>query len=1129
MSKRSIACLGAAVALCILLLAPAAQADFGIESFSTTARSEDGSIDTLAGSHPYEYEVAFAMNQDAEHKVEGTLTELFVDLPPGLVGNTTALPRCGRANFVFNLSTTCPGDTQVGYLEVEINGGLIAPTVALYNLTPTPGAAATLGTHVDIHNAIQDASVRSGSDYGVTVADTTLPTVIELQRIVAHVWGLPMAPSHDNLRFCIPEDPELPQFSPCSSDTPLTPFLTLPASCTGPLATTLRVRSLEGGSDSATALSRDEAEEPVGLDGCNQLDFEPSISSQPTTNLADSPTGLDFDLHQAQEPPIEVKAGEDEHKAGQTEICQVGAWGQKPSTFAYRWLRNGAPIAGANAKTYVLAEADAGTALQCEVIASNAAGAGHAVSLAATVSPAPGTAPPVAKVVTVSIKGSGGGEEATCSTNAWQGEPSFTYQWFKNGVLVPGQTTATYHVPGPPPYTLQCELIATNAGGAVAAFSLNTLSSPGPSALLPEVASGSGLPGFTVALPPLPRATSPAKDVSVTLPAGMSLNPSAANGLDACSEAQIGYLPEAEGVHFSESPQSCTDAAKIGTVEATSPLLDHAVNGAVYVAKPFDNPFGSLLAIYLALEDPATGIVAKLAGKVEPDPSTGQLRTTFLENPQLPIEDVRLHIFNGARAALKTPLACGEYTTTSSLTPWSSPEGEDESPEDSFEISAPPSGGSCPESEAQAPNSPSFSAGTITPQAGAFSPFVLKLSRADGSQQLTGIDTALPPGLSGKLAGVPYCPEAQIAQAKAREEPQMGRSEEANPSCPAVSEVGTAVVGAGAGPTPFYATGHAYLAGPYEGAPLSLLVITPAVAGPFDLGAVVVRTALRVDPETAQIHAVSDPFPHIIDGIPLDIRSIALKLDRNQFTLNPTSCEAMSIAGGAATLSGQLAPLNQRFQAGGCNALPFKPKLSLSLKGKTGRGGFPALRAVLSMNPGEANIARAQVTLPHGLFIANAHIGNVCTRVQFAQGRCPSNSVLGTAKAVTPLLEAPLEGPVYLMSGFGHLLPDVAVDFHGQVDVFVHSKVDKGKTGGLRNTFEVVPDAPVSSFTLQLFGGRRGLLENSEELCLKAQRAQLAFTAHSARTYTARPKIKVGCGGGAGRHKRHGRRGGGRL
>ncbi|HET7485872.1 MAG TPA: hypothetical protein VFJ64_10930, partial [Solirubrobacterales bacterium] len=559
-------------------------------------------------------------------------------------------------------------------------------------------------------------------------------------------------------------------------------------------------------------------------------------------------------------------------------------------------------------------------------------------------------------------------------------------------------------------------------------------------------------------------------------------------------------------------------------VEASSPLLDHPVNGAVYVAKPFENPFGSLLAIYLALEDPATGIVAKLGGKVEPDPNTGQLKTTFLENPQLPIEDVRLHIFGGARAALKTPLACGTYTTTSTLTPWSAPEGEDAHPSDTFNTSVPAGGsGTCPSNEAGAPNAPSFSAGTITPQAGAYSPFVLKLARPDGSQQLIGIDATMPPGLTGRLIGVPYCPEAQIAQAISREAPNKGRTEEQSPSCPAASEVGTATVGAGAGPTPYYATGHAYLAGPYKSAPLSLVVITPAVAGPFDLGAVVVRTALNVDPETARIHAVSDPLPHIIDGIPLDIRSIALKLDRPNFTLNPTNCNPLAIVGAAATLPGQSATLSQRFQVGGCNTLPFKPKLQLSLRGKTGRGGFPALKAVLSMPPGSANMAAAQVTLPHAEFIANAHIGSPCTRVQYAAKSCPPSSVLGSAHVETPLLEAPLEGPIYLMAGFGHLLPDVAVDLGGQIHVFAHGKVDKGKTGGLRNTFELIPDAPVSKISLQLLGGKKGLLENSEELCEKPRRALAHFVAQNAAVSDSRPLLAIkGCG--SQRHAKHDRR-----
>ena len=245
-----------------------------------------------------------------------------------------------------------------------------------------------------------------------------------------------------------------------------------------------------------------------------------------------------------------------------------------------------------------------------------------------------------------------------------------------------------------------------------------------------------------------------------------------ANGLGACSEQQIGYAPSGGQIHFTEAPQSCPDAAKLGTLEVSVPLLDHKLQGAVYAAKPFQNPFGSLVAIYLAIENERDGIVAKLAGKVVPDPQTGQLTATFTESPQLPLEDVELHFFNGPEAALTTPLACGKYTTTSSLVPWSTPEGETEHPTDSFQTTVPAGGsGACPASEAGAPNSPSFSAGTIAPQAGAYSPFVLKLVRQDGTQRLARIDTTLPKGLTGKLAGVPYCSEAADRPGKEHAKP----------------------------------------------------------------------------------------------------------------------------------------------------------------------------------------------------------------------------------------------------------------------------------------------------------------------------------------------------------------------
>jgi hypothetical protein len=608
----------------------------------------------------------------------------------------------------------------------------------------------------------------------------------------------------------------------------------------------------------------------------------------------------------------------------------------------------------------------------------------------------------------------------------------------------------------------------------------------------------------TLATPPLKRAV-------VTLPEGMSVNPASANGLEGCSLAQIGVSPSGQP---NAEPVRCPDASKLGKVELKTPALPGTLEGAIYVAKQKENPFNSLLSLYITVEDPKTGVVVKIPAEVRADPQTGRLITIVDNSPQFPFEELTTRFFGGQKAALRTPAVCGTYEVTSTLTPWSAPQsGPPTTPAGSFEIS-----GGCAQSAASEPHSPSFEAGTVNPLAGAFSPFALRLRREDASQELKGLDVTLPPGLVARLAGVGECPEPQIAAAISREREGGGREEITSPSCPASSEVGTATVGAGAGLTPYYTTGHAYLAGPYEGAPLSLAVITPAVAGPYDLGAVVVRAPLRVNTETAQVTAASS-LPHILDGIPLDVRSIALQMGRSQFTLNPTDCEKMAVTGAATSVLGQIANLTNPFQVGGCSSLGFAPKLALSLEGKTNRGGFPALKAVLTMPPGGANIASAQVTLPHAEFIANAHIGAPCTRVQYAAGSCPAASVIGTARAETPLLDQPLEGPVYLMSGFGHLLPDVAADLNGQIHVFVHGKVDKGKGGGLRNTFEVVPDAPVSKFTIELLGAGRGLLENSEDICAKPQHALAQFTAQSGKVSVFKPLIANSCKKKSHKHK----------
>jgi hypothetical protein len=508
----------------------------------------------------------------------------------------------------------------------------------------------------------------------------------------------------------------------------------------------------------------------------------------------------------------------------------------------------------------------------------------------------------------------------------------------------------------------------------------------------------------------------------------------------------------------------------------------------------------------------------KVAGKIETDPQTGQVTSRFLENPQLPFENLKVNIFGGALGTLRTPAVCGTYQSNSVLTPYSAPEsGPPAEPHDIFQITGSSTPGAvCPKSAAAVPHAPLLRAGTETPQAGAYSPFALKLVREDGTQEVTGVDTTLPPGLSARLAGVSYCPDGAIEAARSR----TGAEEKSSPSCPTSSQVGVVVTAAGAGPTPLNVIGHAYLAGPYKGAPLSLAVITPALAGPVDLGTVVVRVALYVDQETAKIHAVSDTVPRILEGIPLDIRSIALKLDRPAFTVNPTSCEPFSFTGSALDVGGAVDPLSQRFQVGGCNALGFKPRLKLSLSGSTKRTGHPALKAVLTARPGDANIASTQVTLPAAELLDNGHLRNVCTRVQFSAGQCPANSVYGRAKAATPLLAQPLEGPVYLGTGYGHRLPDLLVDLNGQIHVVLRGRVDSAHGGGLRTTFEVVPDAPVTSFVLEMQGGGKGLIQNSVNLCSEPSLATVLMKGQNGKDSAAENPVKVSCGGKA-KKKRH--------
>ncbi len=580
------------------------------------------------------------------------------------------------------------------------------------------------------------------------------------------------------------------------------------------------------------------------------------------------------------------------------------------------------------------------------------------------------------------------------------------------------------------------------------------------------------------------------KAATVTLPAGMGINPSAANGLQTCTDAQFG-----KGTRSLAS--GCPPQSRIGTATIKSPPLPEGdLTGNVYVGQQLsrDPTSGNEYRIFIEAGSARYGIVARLVGNVSANPVTGQLSTTIAGAPQVPFSSFKLDFDPGARAVLSSPPTCGPNPTTTSLVPWSTEAiapwtgSKAASPGNQFSLAGYPGGGACPKSMATRPFAPAFGAAPKGTKAGAFSPVSVHIARPDGQQELKGAEIALPPGMTGKLAGIPYCKAAELAAAAAN----AGKAEAADSSCPDKSLVGSAVVDAGTGPAPLRIGGKVFLSGPFHGAPLSLAVVTPATAGPFDLGTAVVRVALFVDPETAQVRAVSDPIPDVFGGTQLSVRTVDVSLDRKQFTLNPTSCDPLATA---ATLRGGGAdPANPAafsafaasvpFQTSDCQALDFKPKLSTRLYGgrkAARRSGHPKFRAVLVARDGDANIRRAAVTLPHSEFLDQSHIGTVCVKAKLAADGCPARSIYGYARAQSPLLDDELAGPVYLVPS-NHGIPDLLVDLRGQVDIRLRGEISSAKAR-IKTVFPLVPDVPVSKFVLTMKGGKKGLLENSRNLC----------------------------------------------
>jgi hypothetical protein len=546
----------------------------------------------------------------------------------------------------------------------------------------------------------------------------------------------------------------------------------------------------------------------------------------------------------------------------------------------------------------------------------------------------------------------------------------------------------------------------------------------------------------------------------VTMPEGMTVNPSSADGLAACSPAQIGL--------DNRDDPTCPEASKIGSVEVDTPLLEETMLGSVYVAKQADNPFRSLLAIYIVAEGP--GVIVKLAGKVDPDPVTGQLTTTFDNNPQLPFSSFRLRFKDGPRAPLATPPTCGTKTVTTELTPWSG--NAPASPSDSFTIACPGISGFAP----------SFDAGTTNPAAGAFSPFAMRINRSDGQQYMRGLSFEMPPGLIANLRDVPLCPDAQANAG----------------TCDLASKIGTVVVGAGAGSQPFFTApehGSVYLTEGYKGAPFGLSTVVRAIAGPYDLGTVIVRQSIFVDPTDAHITVISDPIPTILEGIPLRIRSINVDVNRPGFVINPTSCGEKQIKATMVSIEGTVHQAVQRLQVGDCQALPLKPKFTMRMTGRrqTGEGRHPGLRTVLTQGDGQANMKRVVVKLPLSLALdpENAQSDALC---EFEAGQrvdCPPSSIIGDAVAFTPVLKQPLRGPVYFVKNIRihpvtgrqiRTLPTLLITLRGEVAINVRATSDVIDEK-LVSTFHTVPDAPVSRFVLTLNGGAKGILVATRNIC----------------------------------------------
>lgn len=929
---------------------------FGVDSYEIMPEEEGGAIDTQAGSHPFQLTTTFDLSAQAmpvltdfnglkeirtEVQPVALTKDLHFNLPPGLIGNPTSLPKCKLKTFAESLrsnTTVCPNNTVVGVAVTSTTAAFAVgdPHVSvgqawpLYSLEPNVGEPAKFGFGTPAGPVFLDTAVRTGGDYGVVV---TVPNITEgVGTIGSQVtfWGVPGDPSHDSSRgTCLEKAPESIEeiiskgFKPASWETSCPtgeapqPLLIMPTACNGQLRSSMEADPWDqpGAFTGREYGFENEAGEPYGMDGCNYLNFEPSISVAPDGQYGSTPTGLTVGVHVPQEASL------------------------NPSGLAESSVRN----------------------------------------------------------------------------------------------------------------------------------------------------------------------------TTVALPAGVVIDPAGADGLSACAQAAVGLEDASE--------QLCPESSKIGTVEIHTPLLPHPLVGAAYLAEQYANPFGSLVAMYIVVYDPYSGVRVKLAGEVKPDPVTGQLVSTFDNTPELPFEDLSLHFFGGSRAPLGTPALCGAYTTSASFSPWSgnAPVGSSSV----FQITSGPNGSPC---HNPLPFVPSLTTGSLNIQAGGFTPFTMTMSREDGNQNLDAIQLKMPKGLSGLLTGVKLCSEA---------EGNAG-------TCGPESLIGETTVSVGLGGAPFTVKGgKVYITGPYKGAPFGLSIVNPAKAGPFDLGQVVVRARIDVDPITAALTVTSDttgPYriPQIIDGIPLQIKHVNVTITRPDFTFNPTNCSSTQIGGALSSTEGAVSTLHVPFQVTNCATLKFKPGFKVSTAGHTSRVRGASLHVKLTYPKAafgtQANIAQVKVDLPRQMPSRLPTLQKACPHATFEANpaTCPSASKVGYAKTTTPLIPVPLEGPAYFVSYGGAKFPELVVVLQGYgVTLDLHGETFiNEKTNITSSTFRTVPDAPVGTFELTLPQGKYSALAATTNLCThKLVMPTLFIAQNGLRIKQSTPIAATGCKGKPKRKKgKHGKK-----